>query len=114
MLNQLTHEYQQSKSERHQIATSETVSESEEFTILEEMERLTVEIRGYANQIQAQGSIESVSNAVKQLRQCQVFDRRAIAEFYFNPQDDYPQTKAYLRTLDYLRLVIPDCLLPIV
>lgn len=107
LLERLTQEYQQGKTERRAIATLERL-DSEEFTVLEEMELLTTEIRGFASQLQARGLIESSTYAIEQLQQCQVFDRPAIAQFYFNPHNHYPQTKAYLRTLDYLRLVLLD------
>jgi hypothetical protein len=109
LLEQSTREYQHSRPERQRLATVETPSETE-FTLLEEIELLTVDIRGYASQIQARGRIEPVIKAVEQLQHQSVFEHPAIAHFYFTLGDRYPHTKAYLQTLDYLRLIILDYL----
>jgi hypothetical protein len=34
-----------------------------------------------------------------------VFDVGAIAQFYLTPNQEYSETKAYIRMLDYLRLL---------
>lgn len=109
LLEQLTLDYQKTKSERKQIADRFPVSE-EEFSVLEEIELLTVDIRGYASQIQARGWIEKEEEAINRLQNIGVFDVAAIAEFYFTTKVDYQQIKAYLRMLDYLRLVMIEYL----
>ena len=109
LLEQLTVDYQNTKLERKQIADRFPVSE-EEFSVLEEIELLTVDIRGYASQIQARGWIEKEQEAINRLQNIGVFDVPAIAEFYFTTKVDYQQIKAYLRMLDYLRLVMIEYL----
>jgi hypothetical protein len=39
-----------------------------------------------------------------------VFDVPAIAQFYFTTDGDYQHMKAYIRMLDYLRLLILEYL----
>ncbi|MBW4624007.1 MAG: hypothetical protein KME49_00430 [Brasilonema octagenarum HA4186-MV1] len=80
--------------------------DEEEFSVLEEIELLTVDIRGYASQIQARGWIQNQQQAIEHLQSMRVFDVPAIAEFYFTIHQDYGQMKAYIRLLDYLRLLI--------
>jgi hypothetical protein len=45
-----------------------------------------------------------------ELKQAHVFDVPAIAQFYFTTDADYMQMKAYIRMLDYLRLLILEYL----
>lgn len=58
LLKQLTIDYQNTKSERQAIAHQSPVSKTE-LTLLEEIELLTTDIRGYASQIKARGYIEN-------------------------------------------------------
>jgi hypothetical protein len=109
LLKQLTVDYQNTKQERKEIASLPPASE-EEFTILEEIDLLTSDIRGYASQIQARGWIENEQEAIEQLQTMRVFDVPAIAQFYFTTDADYMQMKAYIRMLDYLRLLILEYL----
>jgi len=105
ILKQLTVDYQNTKQDRKEIASLSPASE-EEFTILEEIELLTSDIRGYASQIQARGWIENEQEAMERLQTMRVFDVPAIAQFYFATDGDYQYMKAYIRMLDYLRLLI--------
>jgi hypothetical protein len=109
VLEQLTLDYQNTKQERKEIAALYPVDE-EEFSLLEEIELLTVDIRGYASQIQARGWIENEQQAIERLQSMRVFDIPAIAEFYFTIHQDYGKMKAYIRLLDYLRLLILEFL----
>ncbi len=109
LLKQLTVDYQNTKQERKEIASLSPASE-EEFTILEEIELLTSDIRGYASQIQARGWVENEQEAIERLETMRVFDVRAIAQFYFTTDGDYQHMKAYIRMLDYLRLLILEYL----
>ena len=109
MLKQLTVDYKNTKQERQEIASLPPASE-EEFTILEEIELSTSDIRGYASQIQARGWIENEQEAIERLQTMRVFDVPAIAQFYFTTDGDYTQMKAYIRMLDYLRLLILEYL----
>ncbi|MFB2894880.1 hypothetical protein ACE1CI_18385 [Aerosakkonemataceae cyanobacterium BLCC-F50] len=109
LLDQLKVEYQNTKEERQEIAKLLPISE-EEFTVLEELELLTVNIRGYASQIKAQGRIKNEPEAIEQLKAMRVFDVGAIAKFYLTTNEEYKKTKAYIRMLDYLRLLILEYL----
>ncbi|MGA9382104.1 MAG: hypothetical protein WBV73_25370 [Phormidium sp.] len=110
LLEQLTVDYQNTKEERQKIATVFPVAE-EEFTVLEELELLTVNIRGYASQIKAQGRIKNEQEAIEQLKTMRVFDVETIAKFYLTTNEEYKKTKAYIRMLDYLRLLILEYLI---
>ncbi|MEH2285031.1 MAG: hypothetical protein V7K90_27560 [Nostoc sp.] len=109
LLQQLTDDYKNTKEERKKLASLSPASD-EEFTVLEEIELLTVDIRGYASQIQARGRIENEQQAIERLQTMHVFDVPAIAQFYFVADGDYKQIKAYIRMLDYLRLLILEYL----
>ncbi len=109
LLQQLTEDYKNTKEERKKLASLSPAS-NEEFTVLEEIELLTVDIRGYGSQIQARGRIENEQQAIERLQTMYVFDVPAIAQFYFLTNGDYGQIKAYIRMLDYLRLLILEYL----
>ncbi len=109
LLQQLNIDYKNTRGERKKLASLSPNSD-EEFTVLEEIELLTVDIRGYASQIQAEGRIENEQQAIEHLQTMQVFDVPAIAQFYFATDGDYEQIKAYIRMLDYLRLLILEYL----
>ncbi|WP_083626395.1 hypothetical protein [Planktothrix serta] len=109
LLDQLTIDYQNTKSERKAIAAEFSTSE-EEFTILEEIELLTTDIRGYANQIKIRFYIENPQQAIEKLHRTRLFDVPSIAQFYLNTSDQYENLKSYLRMLDYLRLLILEYL----
>lgn len=109
LLNRLSFDYKNTKEERKKIASLFPAND-EEFTMLEEIELLTVDIRGYANQIQARGYIENEQETIEQLQSRRIFDVAAIAQFYWSTDEDYGQMKAYIRMLDYLRLLIIEYL----
>ncbi len=109
LLKQLTVDYQNTKQERKEIASLFPAS-NEDFTVLEEIELLTSDIRGYASQIQARGRIENEQEAIERLLTMRVFDVPAIAKIYFTTDGDYLHMKAYIRMLDYLRLLILEYL----
>ncbi len=109
LLAQLTVECQNTKSERKQIAQSYLGSE-EEFSFLEELELVTVSIRGYASQIETSAGVENREEAIASLHQLRVFDRSAIAQFYDETRAGYLQMRSYIRMLDYLRLLVLEYL----
>jgi hypothetical protein len=109
LLEKLTLDYQNTKEERKEIACLSPAGQ--EFSLLEEIELLTVDIRGFASQIQARGWIENAPQAIKRLQAMRVFDIPTLAQFYFTTNNkDYEQMKAYIMTLDYLRLLIIEYL----
>ncbi|MEG4218888.1 hypothetical protein QUA27_26630 [Microcoleus sp. Pol14C6] len=106
---QLTVDYQKTQSERREIAHSYFGSE-ENFSFLEELELVTVSIRGYASQIEARAGIEHREEAIAELYQLRVLDRSAIAQFYDETRARYLQMRAYIRMLDYLQLLLLEYL----
>ena len=109
LLAQLNIEYQKTKSERKEIADSYVFSE-EEFSFLEELELVTVSIRGYASQIERRARVENREQSIADLHQLRVFDRSAIAQFYAETRSGYLQMRSYIRMLDYLRLLVLEYL----
>lgn len=109
LLAQLTVDYQNTKSERKEIAQNYLGSE-EEFSFLEELELVTVSIRGYASQIETSAGVEHREKAIADLHHLRVFDRSAIAQFYDEMRSGYLQMRSYIRMLDYLRLLVLEYL----
>lgn len=108
VLNQATIDYQNTKQERKEIGSNYPHNE-EEFTLLEEIELLTVELRGYASQIESKGKIDQEIEAREKLNSSSVFLIPVIAKFYFETKG-YEQLKAYVKLLDYLRLLMIEYL----
>lgn len=109
LLLKLTTAYQNTRSERKEIAIL-FPPENEEFSLLEEIELLTVNLRGYASQIAATGEIVNKERVISQLQAMRVFSVSHIGEFYLSSYDKYEQMKNYLRMLDYLRLLLLEYL----
>jgi hypothetical protein len=109
LLEQLTVNYQNTKLDRKQIAQNFPHSESE-FTPLEEIELLTVSIRGYANQIAASGSLRNDRQAISELQKLSVFNNHLIVQPYSEARSHYPQMQSYICMLDYLRLLVLEYL----
>ena len=105
----MTVDYQNTKSDRKEIAQKYLGSE-EEFSFLEELELVTVSICGYASQIETSGGVEIREEAIANLHQLWVFDRSAIAQFYDETRSGYLQMRSYIRMLDYLRLLVLEYL----
>lgn len=104
LFDNLINSYQNTKEERKHLAV--TSIESEEFTVVEEVELLTVDIRGYASQIKTSAYVNKPEEAVNRLQNMRVFDVPCIAEWYFESSQDYLQMKFYIEMLDYLRLLV--------
>jgi hypothetical protein len=102
-LDRLTKLYQAAKSERTQAAADPAPEAG--FSILEELEILTVSISGYATQIQATGTVKNTEKAIGDLRQFNVFENSVVKQFYQQAGNDYPKLQAYIQLLDYLRLL---------
>jgi hypothetical protein len=109
LLSQLTNTYQNICSERKEIVTQFPL-ENEEFSLLEEIELLTVNLRGYASQIAATSQIINKEQVISQLQGMRVFSVSQICQFYFNNNGKYEQMKSYIRMLDYLRLLLLEYL----
>jgi hypothetical protein len=109
LLEQLTVNYHNTNLERKQIAQNHSNSE-EEFTPLEEIELLTVSIRGYACQIAASGSLRNDQQAIAELQRLSVFNNHLIVQLYSESRSHYPHMQSYICMLDYLRLLVLEYL----
>ena len=109
LLSQLINTYQNIRSERKEIVT-QVPPENEEFSLLEEIELLTVNLRGYASQIASENQITKKDQMISQLQAMRVFSVSPIGQFYFNNNGKYEQIKNYIRMLDYLRLLLLEYL----
>lgn len=109
LFDKLAIAYQQTKEERQEIISQDQFSD-EDFSLLEEIELITVDLRGYASQIKTVGYIKNKTQAIKQLQTIKILNIPTIAEFYFNTGQLYEKTKGYIRLLDYLRLSLIEFL----
>ena len=104
VLQQLTVEYKTANSER--MALSKVyLGTDEKFSLTEELELLTIDICGYANQIKNSGTVQNIDLAIAQLRELNVLGNVSIIQFYGDTPTEYPKIQAYIRLLDYLRLL---------
>jgi hypothetical protein len=109
LLVQMTTDYQQAQSERREVATVFPPSD-ENFSVIEELELLTTDLRGYASQLQFRDWIEDPAAAIDRLQSLRLFSIPHIAQFYFENSQDYPKLKEYMRQLDYIRLLLLEYL----
>ena len=109
LLEQLIVDYQNTKPERKGI-TERYPSSEDEFSLLEELDLLTTSIRGYASQIKAQGTVKNFQQALEDLKQLNALEIPIVTRFFFENRSHYGQTKIYIQTLDYLRLLVLDYL----
>ena len=109
LLDKLAIAYQQTKEERQEIIAHNQFSD-EDFSLFEEIELITVDLRGYASQIKTLGYIKNKTQAIKQLQTIKILNTPTIAEFYFNTGQLYETMKGYIRLLDYLRLSLLEFL----
>jgi hypothetical protein len=105
---QMTIDYQQTKSERREVAAFPP--NDKDFSVIEELELLTADIRGYASQLQSRDWIENPAAAIDRLQTLRLFSIPSIAQFYFENSVEYPKLKEYMRQLDYLRLLLLEYL----
>lgn len=103
VLLQLTTDYQLAKAERRLLA--ECLDDDAAFTLLEELELLTVGIRGWGCQFSTAVSMES-REASAQLKGLSVFKVPSISNFYFDDAVQSERMKLYISLLDYLRLLL--------
>ena len=106
VLAQLSTDYQQASSER-QVLRDYAINMDTEFTLLEELELLTVGVRGLGTQFVASASARADREAiVLQLKSMKVFDVAVISQFYFDDSVKSERMELYVSLLDYLRLLI--------
>ena len=105
LLVQMTTDYQQTQLERREVAAAFPLSD-ENFSVIEELELITTDLRGYASQLQFRDWIEDSATAIDRLQTLRLFSIPHIAQFYFEHSQDYPKLKEYMRQLDYIRLLL--------
>lgn len=108
VLDQLLFIYQQTQSERRQIALWE---EDQAFSILGILEMLTDDIRGYSLQIISNENLDDFQEIPIHLKNIRMFEIPHFSEWYFSLKSDYPHIKNYIETLNYLRLLAIEYLL---
>jgi hypothetical protein len=106
---QMTSNYQQTQSERRKVAAAFPPSD-EAFSVSEELELITTDLRGYASQLQVRDWIENPTVAIERLQTLHLFSIPSIAQFYFDNSQEYPKLKEYVRQLDYIRLLLLEYL----
>lgn len=109
LLDKLMILYQNTQEDRKKIKSEFLVSD-EQASLLEEIELLTINLRGYASQVKAKGFIENSEQAVEYLQRLKIFNIPIIAQFYFTVNDQYKLMKNYIIMLDYLRLLLLEFL----
>jgi hypothetical protein len=110
LLEQLTREYQQ-------IQQTETASlikvfppNEQELSIIEEIDLLTNDLRGFASQIKITNQIQNPDRALKFLCEIRIFVNPFLADLYFTKGDRFPTIHQYLQKLDYLQFLLIDWL----
>jgi hypothetical protein len=106
---QMNTDYQQARAERREVTAAFPPSD-EAFSVIEELELLTADLRGYASQLQVRDWIENPAAAIDRLQTLRLFSIPSIAQFYFENSQDYPKLKEYVRQLDYIRLLLLEYL----
>ena len=106
---QMTTNYQQTKAERREVTAAFPPSD-EAFSVIEELELLTADLRGYASQLQVRDSIDNPAAAIDRLQSLRIFSIPSIAQFYFEHSQNYPKLKEYVRQLDYILLLLLEYL----
>ena len=93
--------YQAKKLERLKLASWE---EEKPFSILGVIELLSLEVQGYATQVEVGNYTASHTKIIEHLRQLNILKVDYFAQWYFQNLDTYPQTKQYIEQMDHLRL----------
>lgn len=103
VLQQLLIDYKNTREERRKIAIWE---ESQDFSILGEIEIFTTDIEGYASQVIANDDLEQYQKMMQKLTKMNIFDIAYFADWYFAEESQFPQVKLYIEKLNYLRLLV--------
>ncbi|MBD2206258.1 hypothetical protein H6G33_19215 [Calothrix sp. FACHB-1219] len=103
VLQQLLIDYKNTREERRKIAIWE---ESQDFSILGEIEIFTTDIEGYASQVIANDDLEQYQKMMQKLTKMNIFDIADFADWYFAEESQFPQVKLYIEKLNYLRLLV--------
>ncbi len=108
---QLTQDYQSILQQDKSSLLESFPPNNHEFSILEEIDLLTTDLFGYANQIKINQQIENPDQTLTKLRSFYIFANPSLAELYFVKHKQFPLIYQYLQKLDYLKLLIIDWLM---
>ena len=111
ILTQLTQDYQQILQQDTNSLLENFPTNNHEFSILEEIDLLTADLRGYASQIKINQQIENTDQALTKLRNLRILANPSLAELYFIKNKQFPLIYQYLQKLDYFKLLIIDWLM---
>lgn len=111
LLTQLTQDYQSILQQDKSSLLENFPLSDHEFSILEEIDLLTTELRGYASQINVNQQIKNPDQTLTKLRNLRILANPSLAELYFIKNEQFPLIHQYLQKLDYLKLLIIDWLM---
>ena len=111
LLTQLTQDYQSILQQDKSSLLENFPLSDHEFSILEEIDLLTTELRGYASQINVNQQIKNPDQTFIKLRNLRILANPSLAELYFIKNEQFPLIHQYLQKLDYLKLLIIDWLI---
>ena len=111
LLTQLTQDYQSILQQDKSSLLENFPLSDHEFSILEEIDLLTTDLRGYANQINVNQQIKNPDQTLTKLRNLRILANPSLAELYFIKNEQFPLIHQYLQKLDYLKLLIIDWLM---
>ena len=111
LLTQLTQDYQSILQQDKSSLLENFPLSDHEFSILEEIDLLTTELRGYASQINVNHQIKNPDQTLTKLRNLRILANPSLAELYFIKNEQFPLIHQYLQKLDYLKLLIIDWLM---
>ena len=111
LLTQLTQDYQSILQQDKSSLLENFPLSDHEFSILEEIDLLTTELRGYASQINVNQQIKNSDQTLTKLRNLRILANPFLAELYFIKNKQFPLIHQYLQKLDYLKLLIIDWLM---
>ena len=111
LLNQLNQDYQQLLQQDKPLLFETFPPNSQTLSILEEIDLLTTDLRGYASQITINQQIQNPDQALTRLRSMRLLENPSLAELYFTKNKQFPIIYQYLQKLDYLKLLLIDWLI---
>lgn len=110
LVNQLTQDNQQLLEQDKSLLLATFPPNDQTLSVLEELDLLTTDLRGYANQIIFHQQICNPDQALTTLKSIDLFQNPSLAELYFTKNKQFPLFYQYLQKLDYLRLLLIDWL----
>lgn len=110
LVNQLTQDNQQLLEQDKSLLFATFPPNDQTLSVLEEIDLLTTDLRGYANQIVFHQQICNPDQALTTVKSIDLFQNPSLAELYFIRNKQFPLFYQYLQKLDYLRLLVIDWL----